>query len=232
MLANKLPKDDLNKILEEAVFNFNRKNFIKSSDLFYDVLKKDPDNPEANYYLGLIFSREENFDKAIMHLRAVADQNINFLYTQQCRMILGYIYFKMKEYKKAEEEFLEVSKSRMKIVQVYAALSSIKYYLNKKDEALDYAEKAYDMDSFNLNIKNTYGFLLCDYEIDIDKGLEMLREIIRLKPGNAAYLDSLGWAYFKKGDKKAAKASLKKALTINENKEIRAHLKLITAKAS
>ena len=117
-------------------------------------------------------------------------------------MILGYIYFCNKDFKRAENEYLQVLKSKVNIVQVYSALASIKYYLNEEKEAVKYAEKACDVDTYNTNAKNTYGFLLCDFEIDIPRGLDLLKDVVRLKPHNAAYLDSLGWAYFKNGDQK------------------------------
>jgi tetratricopeptide (TPR) repeat protein len=227
-LVKKVTIRNINKVLEEAVLQFNRKNTDESRELFISVLEKDPVNPEANYYLGLIYSKEENYKKAVLHLKSVVDMGSNFLYTQQCRMILGIIYFKNKEYIRAEHEFLEVSKSNINIVQVYSALAAIEYYLGDKEKALMFAEKACDIDSFNLNAKNTYGFILCDFEIDVPRGIDMLREVVRVKPNNSAYLDSLGWAYFKKGDKKAAIASLKTALNLSKkNPEIKSHLEAV-----
>ena len=228
VLIDKLPINNIGKILQEAILQFNRKNTDSSRNLFFKVLEKDSANPEANDYLGLMYSKENNWQKAVVHLKSVVDMGLNFLYTQQCRMILGFIYFKNKEYKRAEYEFLKVLKSKINIVQTYAALAAIKYYLNESEEAIGFAEKACDIDPFNLNAKNTYGFLLSDYEMDIPKGIEMLREIIRIKPNNPAYLDSLGWAYYKKGDKKASIASLKKAIEIsNNNSEIKEHLNIV-----
>lgn len=228
-MIDKADAENLNKILQKAILQFNRKKLDSSKELFFKVLEKDPANPEANYYLGLMYAKDKNWKKAVVHLKSVVDLSINFLYTQQCRMILGYIYFNNKEYKRAELEFLEVLKSKVKIVQVYAALAAIKYSLNEKEEAINYAEKACDIDSYNLNAKNTYGFFLCDLEIDIFKGLEMLREVVRIKPNNPAYLDSLGWAYYKNGDRRAAIMSLKKAVEISNNDpEISGHLEKIS----
>lgn len=228
MLIDKELTDRINELIRKAVLHFNRKNIKESKKMFQDVLEKDPSNPEANYYLGLIYSKEDKWTKAVVHFKSVVDLGANFLYTQQCRMLLGLIYFNNKEYKRAEIEYLEVLKANVNIVQVYAALAAIKYYLDEEDEALKYARKAMDVDQFNLNAKNTYAFLLCDYEINIEKGLEMLREVIRIKPNNPAYLDSLGWAYYKNGDKRAAIASLKKACELSNNHpEIYAHLKKV-----
>ena len=226
-ISSKNLNKNLEKTLDKAVLNFNRKNIGQSRILFSKILEKEPTNLEANYYLGLIYSREDDFQKAIFHLKTVIDLNMNFLYKQQCRMVLGFIFFKRKEYERADYEFQEILKSRISIVQVFAALASIKYHLNDRESALEYARKAYDIDSYNLNAKNTYGFLLCEYEIDILKGLKLLREVVRMKPSNFSYLDSLGWGYFKSGDKKTAITNLKKAFNISKNREIKIHLDMV-----
>ena len=81
------------------------------------------------------------------------------------------------------------------------------------------------MDQFNINAKNTYGYILCDYDINIAKGLEILREVIRLKPDNPSYLDSLGWAYYKSGDLQASLKNLERALEISKDRpEIKSHM--------
>lgn len=103
-MIEKISIEKINKVLHEAIKDFNRKNFDESKDLFLKVLDQDPINPEANYYLGLMYSKETNWKKAVLHLKSVVDMGINFLYTQQCRMILGYIYFMNKEYRRAEYE--------------------------------------------------------------------------------------------------------------------------------
>ena len=227
-MIDKKTSISLTKLIKDAIFQFNRKNLSASKKLFTKVLSDDPTNPEANYYLGLIYSKEYNWKKAVLHLKTVVDMGANYLYTTQCRMILGYIYFQNKDYKRAENEYLQVLKSKVNIVQVYSALASIKYYLNEEKEAIKYAEKACDVDSYNANAKNTYGFLLCDFEIDMSRGLDLIKEVVRKKPHNPAYLDSLGWAYYKNGDKNLALENLKLAARISKNHpEIVEHLEIV-----
>ncbi|OHD38378.1 MAG: hypothetical protein A2086_11255 [Spirochaetes bacterium GWD1_27_9] len=222
---------NVNKNLKDGIFNYSRKNFAEARIFFFEVLEKDPTNPEANYYLGLIFAKDNNYQKAVIHLKSVVDTGLSFIFTQQCRMLLGYIYFKNKEYRRAELEFLEVLNSKMESVQVFAALAAIYYQLEDRQKSLKFAEKAYSMDQFNLNAKNTYGYLLCDFEIDIPKGLDIIREVVRVKPDNPAYLDSLGWAYYKKGDVKAAIVSIKRGLDINKHDpELLEHFNIVTGR--
>ncbi|MBN2546136.1 MAG: tetratricopeptide repeat protein [Spirochaetes bacterium] len=218
----------INTDLKEAIKKFKRIKYDSSKDLLYKVLESDPINPEAHYYLGLIYSKEENWQKAIVHLKTIIDLGINFIFTNQCRMLLGLIYFKNKEFTRALKEFTDALESEEETGKIYAALSCVYHYMNEKEKAFNYAKQAFDIDPYNLNAKNTYGFLLSDYNINITKSIEILREVVRLKPDNPAYLDSLGWAYYKKGDYKAAKASLEEAFKYaNDNIEIKNHLETI-----
>jgi len=218
----------LNTDLKEAIKKFKRIKYDNSKDLLFKVLDSDPINPEAHYYLGMIFSKEENWQKAIVHLKTIIDLGINFIFTNQCRMLLGLIYFKNKEFVRAEKEFSDALESEEDTGKIYAALSSVYHYMNEKEKAFNFAKQAYDNDPYNINAKNTYGYLLSDYNINITKSIEILREVVRLKPDNPAYLDSLGWAYYKKGDYKAAKASLEEAVKYaNDNTEIKNHLEIV-----
>ncbi len=225
-------KKEISKKLNEAINLFNRRKNLEAEQAFLQVLKKDPNNPEANYYLGLTYTKENLYPKAVYHLKAVIDLNVNFLFTQQCRMILGYIYYKSGSYSEACDFFLLVLDSKMEVLQASSAISAVYYNMGDRENALHYAEKAYNMDKYNFNARNTYGFLLCDYEIDIQKGFDILKELVRLKPNNPAYLDSLGWAYYKKGDIKEAMSHLELAIKNGKNNciEAREHIKIIAKK--
>lgn len=219
---------EINLDLKRAIKFYKRLKFEEAQAIFSKILEKDPINPEAHYYLGLIYSKKEEWEKAIIHLKTIIDIGINFIFTNQCRLLLGIIYFNNHEYERAEHVFLEALNHEENKSKIYSALSSVYYYMKEKEKALNYAKKAIEADNYNLSAKNNYGFLLADYNVDILKSIEILREVVRLKPTNPAYLDSLGWAYYKKGDYKAAKASLEEALKYSKgNKEILLHLKKV-----
>jgi len=44
---------------------------------------------------------------------------------------------------------------------------------------------------------NYYGYTLIDKEIDVKKGMEILKNALKQQPDNLYYLDSLAWGYFK-----------------------------------
>jgi tetratricopeptide (TPR) repeat protein len=49
----------------------------------------------------------------------------------------------------------------------------------------------------NAAFQNYYGYLLIDYNIDIVKGIDLVKQALETAPNNIAYLDSLAWGYYK-----------------------------------
>ena len=47
--------------------------------------------------------------------------------------------------------------------------------------------------------------------INIDKGIKLVKKALELIPNNPAFLDSLGWGYFKKGNYKKAYKYIREA---------------------
>ncbi len=56
----------------------------------------------------------------------------------------------------------------------------------------------------NPEYENFYGYLLIDYDLDVKKGLELVKKAYDLNPQNIAFKDSLAWGYFKNNECKLA----------------------------
>jgi tetratricopeptide (TPR) repeat protein len=61
------------------------------------------------------------------------------------------------------------------------------------------------------NTMNYLGYMWLDQNRNLDKAEELIRKANEIEPGNGAYIDSLGWLHFKKGDFKAALTELLRA---------------------
>ena len=46
---------------------------------------------------------------------------------------------------------------------------------------------------------NYYGYTLIDHDLDVARGLELVRRALKQQPDNAYYLDSLAWGLYKEG---------------------------------
>jgi tetratricopeptide (TPR) repeat protein len=63
----------------------------------------------------------------------------------------------------------------------------------------------------NSAVLNYLGYMLADHGVKLDEALTMIKKAVDLEPANGAYLDSLGWAYFKLGKYDLAEDNLVKA---------------------
>jgi predicted Zn-dependent protease len=67
--------------------------------------------------------------------------------------------------------------------------------------------------------------MLADQGQKLPEALKMIRQAVDLEPQNYAYLDSLGWAYFKSGQYQEAEANLRKAIErMNSDPTVHDHL--------
>ena len=61
---------------------------------------------------------------------------------------------------------------------------------------------------------NYLGFMWVDRGLKLDEAGDLIKKALRMKPDEPAFIDSLGWYYFKKGDFKRAVETLKKAAAL------------------
>lgn len=195
-------------------------------------LESDPaEDSELSYFLGLCYTQLERWDEALLYLEQVVTNNPNILLIYQSRLILSYIYTRTRRLKLALFELEELLKAGFESVQVYSVFGFVLYEQREVDQAIGYFKKALELDLHNTNALNSLGFIMAEENMNLNKALELCKRAVDKKPNNPAYLDSLGWAYYKNGRKEEARACLRKALDLSSgNKVIAAHLKEVMEK--
>ena len=129
----------------------------------------------------------------------------------------------------AEFELKRLISSGFESVQLYTTLAYAALTQKRFRQAIDYYEKALDLDGNNTTALNGLGYILVDTNIDLIRGLRCCKKAVDLKPQNPAYLDSLGWAYFKNGEVLEARTWLRRALdAAPQQKEIKEHFQTVT----
>jgi len=73
-------------------------------------------------------------------------------------------------------------------------------------------------------VLNALGYTLTDRTDRHQEALQLIEKALSIKPGDAFYLDSLGWVYYRLGDLEAAERYLKQAVDIQNDAEFLAHL--------
>jgi Tfp pilus assembly protein PilF len=72
--------------------------------------------------------------------------------------------------------------------------------------------EALDLDPSNAMTLNYLGYMLADKGTRLTEALKLIRKAVELEPMNGAFLDSLGWAYFKLGEYELAEENLRHAV--------------------
>lgn len=140
----------------------------------------------------------------------------------------GASYMLTNQYEEAEQWLLKatVSPSQRAFRSViYSTLGDVKHELDKWDDSVDAFQNALRLDRNNHNALNNYAYYLSLRSENLDEALEMSKRAVDMDPQNAAYLDTLGWIYFKKGDFNNALEYIQQAVdTGDASAEVYEHL--------
>ncbi|MGD0214181.1 MAG: tetratricopeptide repeat protein [Terriglobales bacterium] len=92
-------------------------------------------------------------------------------------------------------------------------------------EAEEQFQKVLVSDPENAATLNYLGYMLADQNLKLEEALGYIKRAVDLDPTNGAYLDSLGWAYFRLGKYELAEDNLLKASQkINTDPTVHDHL--------
>jgi Flp pilus assembly protein TadD len=143
-------------------------------------------------------------------------------------MTLAYIYVKTKRARMAEFELNRLASGGFESAQLYTTLAYAAWTQNQFKRAVELYEKALELDENNTTAMNGLGYILVDTGMDIPRGFRYCRKAVDRKPQSAAYLDSLGWAYFKSGERMEARTWLRRALDLApQDREVRNHMRMV-----
>jgi tetratricopeptide (TPR) repeat protein len=82
----------------------------------------------------------------------------------------------------------------------------------KFDQAEVEFKKVLADDPENASALNYLGYMLADRNTRLNEALDMINRALKKEPGNGAYLDSLGWVYFRMNRLPEAEDAIKSAL--------------------
>ncbi|MDH5682046.1 MAG: tetratricopeptide repeat protein [Spirochaetota bacterium] len=216
----------VNGFLKESREKFDGGDYKNAVEGFLSCVGEDPDNLEAHYYLGLCYTKLEDLNKAIMHFNEIVLSRYQYIHVFRVHGVLGYIYTLQGDYETAKDHLAKCLDQDEGDVKTLSILAYISYREKKYEEALDYYGKILGLDGENANAYNSMGMIYIETEEDIEKGISICKRALELSPDCPAYLDSVGWGYFKKKDEIQAIDYLRRAFEIApDNQEIKQHLK-------
>ena len=130
---------------------------------------------------------------------------------------LSQVYLQGKKYSDAEKVLRRAEDRKLDSERVKFQLATI--YEGQKD--FDRAESLFK-DIIKENPKNAaalnyIGYMLADRGVRLEEAVQYVKEALALDPNNGAYLDSLGWAFFKLNELDKAEKYLLQAVNLVKN---------------
>ena len=104
----------------------------------------------------------------------------------------------------------------------YEALFNKRWLLQsagRDEECAKVMEKLLESRPNDVGIFNDLGYTWIDLGINLERATEMIKAAVAAEPWNAAYLDSLGWAYYKADDFAFARKYLDRAVRLRGGRD-------------
>jgi tetratricopeptide (TPR) repeat protein len=145
------------------------------------MLKNGPEDRDAYVRLGIIYTRAKRWNDALEALAKAEQLSTKPDDKAYVLFLRGDLYQREKMFDQAEVEFRKV-------------LSTTPPSDPQAAATLNYL-----------------GYMNADRGVKLEESVNLIKQALTFEPNNAAYLDSLGWAYFKLGKYDLAEENLNKA---------------------
>jgi tetratricopeptide (TPR) repeat protein len=190
-----------------------------------EAIAKYPDDSSIRSSLAMMLGEAQQPDEAIKLLQAglkggTGDRETFLSYAQ--------IYERSHRFPEAETaarkaESLAVQPADNELA--WLILGAIFERQKQYDKAEEEFKKVMDVNPKNAMVLNYYGYMLADRGIRLDEARDLIQRALDQEPFNGAYLDSLGWTYYKQSKLDQAELTLRKAVEReSHDPTIREHL--------
>jgi len=130
------------------------------------------------------------------------------------RVLLGRIAQQEKRWPVAAAAWQDVLARRPRDVGVALDLAYCHEQMGDVDAAVAAARDALAWAPAEPNALNFLGYMLADHNRDLTRAEALIRQAVELDPDNGAYIDSLGWVYYRLGRLDEARTQLERAVLL------------------
>jgi len=177
-----------------------------------EAVDKMPNDRGLRMVLDSQLADTGDADKALADVRSLLKGTDD---DREVYITLAQMNTRLKRWKDAEEALDKAQhlSAKSEDVEYVNFLRGSTYERQKKyDEAEAEFKKVLAADPQSAVTLNYLGYMNADRGVRLEESLNYIREAVSLDPTNGAYLDSLGWVYFRMGKYELAEQNLTKAL--------------------
>ena len=209
-----------NNLYLQAALEFkNQNNFQASKEMIDKYLSLKNNNIKENELVSLVLTAAEigESDLAINAIDQFEKEKYSYSYLRAYSYLFDNDINNANKYLQEDLEYFNSNKSNTNEYRLnipYITALAVK----NTNSALLYANYKYSQDETSAQNMNSLAWALASLGTDIDKAIELSKNAVQLEPKSPHYIDTLGFAYYKKGDyDNALKTLLKAVLYIDED---------------
>jgi tetratricopeptide (TPR) repeat protein len=194
------------------------------------AIKKYPEDRVVRGVRASLLAEMGKTDEAVAETKKLLDGKND----RETYITLAQIYEKAKRYDDMQKA-IDAAEGLSTDQEDKDAVSFMRGAMYEKRKDFDAAEREFrkvlTANPKNASALNYLGYMLADRNIRLNEALEMIRQAVELDPNNGAYLDSLGWVYYRLGDYEKAEQYLRSAIErYSKDPTVHDHLADVLAK--
>ncbi len=162
--------------------------------------------------LAMLYGEKTDTDAAMKLLQGLLQNNDS---DQEIYLDMAQVQERGRRYADAEQSAQkaeQLSREPADKQSAWFMLGAIYERQKKFDQAEQEFRKVLEVNPNNAAVLNYYGYMLADRGIRLDEATSLIQRAVTQEPNNGAYLDSLGWAYYKQNKFAEAEESMRKAV--------------------
>ena len=200
------------------------KDLNKAQEEAQAALKKFPNDRAVIIAHSAVLSDRGKTDEAVAEMRTLLGGDKD----RETQIAIAQIYEKAKRYAdmgKALDSAEKLSESKQDRQMVIFMRGAMLERMKQYDAAEGEFRKVLDMDPNNAGALNYLGYMLADRNVRLDEAQQLIAKAVQIEPMNGAYLDSLGWVYYRQNRLDEAADFLQRALQkISKDPTVHDHL--------
>ena len=185
------------------------KNLDRAAEHNVRALEEFPENRQLKLQRADIIAEQGEVEEGIAALR---DMKTDSEADVQIYSVMVGILQREKNYEEAQDVLDEAKEQFDENEQVHFLQGALYERQRDFDAAEEAFRKALEINADNPAVLNYLGYMLADNNTKLEEALEMVQTAVESDPINGAYLDSLGWIYYRLDRVELAERFLKRAL--------------------
>ncbi len=223
--AKRQAPDSVHIYLKIASILVQEDKLNQAEKVLKEAKKINPEN--LDIYLALIFvysyreegeKLESEYESFLEKAHQIKPENMTI------SSYLAQFYFYKKKPEKAITLYERILKDSPDNLEAFFWLGYLYDEVGKGEKAKKIWRQGLEANSSYAPILNALAYSYAEQGVKLDEAEGLIKKALETEPRNGAYLDTLGWIYFKKEKLDKAKEYIEKAINYTQDPEIYQHL--------